>query len=126
MLLIAGPQFSGAPDLPLYAVDCSSAGSNILTGPVLHVKNIKKDQTLKAKIEIPVSETIFFKGVLKPTIEQVYLLSLQKQISIYLLLVPPFVNIPHIYEMESCRIFAILQVPSAIRIHFSFPRKKTT
>ncbi|XP_054840467.1 structural maintenance of chromosomes flexible hinge domain-containing protein 1 isoform X2 [Eublepharis macularius] len=51
--LIVRCKFSGAPDLPLYSVDCSNAMLNILTGPVLHVQNIKKDQTLKAKIEIP-------------------------------------------------------------------------
>ena len=42
----------------MYVVDCSSTGSNILTGPVLYVQNIKKDQTLKAKIEIPVSKVL--------------------------------------------------------------------
>ncbi|KAJ7338716.1 hypothetical protein JRQ81_012618 [Phrynocephalus forsythii] len=51
--LIVHCKFSGAPGLPLYAVDCSSVGSNILTGPVLHVQNIKKDHTLSARIEIP-------------------------------------------------------------------------
>ncbi|XP_060099927.1 structural maintenance of chromosomes flexible hinge domain-containing protein 1 [Heteronotia binoei] len=51
--LIVHCKFSGAPDLPVYAVDCSNAGLNILTGPNLRVQNIKKDQTLKAKIEIP-------------------------------------------------------------------------
>ncbi|KAJ6662198.1 hypothetical protein lerEdw1_012665 [Lerista edwardsae] len=51
--LIVHCKFSGAPDLPVYTVDCSSGGSNVLTGPVLHVQNIKKDQTLKARIEIP-------------------------------------------------------------------------
>lgn len=39
----------------MYSVDCSNAGTNILTGPVIHVLNIKKDQMLKARIEIPVS-----------------------------------------------------------------------
>lgn len=42
----------------MYVVDCSSVGSNILTGPVLHVQNIKKDHILKARIEIPVSKAI--------------------------------------------------------------------
>ncbi|KAH0617797.1 hypothetical protein JD844_016392 [Phrynosoma platyrhinos] len=51
--LIVHCKFSGAPDLPVYTVDCSSAGSNILTGPALHVQNVKKDQILKARIEIP-------------------------------------------------------------------------
>uniref|UniRef100_A0A8D2J829 Structural maintenance of chromosomes flexible hinge domain containing 1 n=1 Tax=Varanus komodoensis TaxID=61221 RepID=A0A8D2J829_VARKO len=56
--LIVHCKFSGATDLPVYAVDCSNAGSNILTGPVLHVQNIKKDQTLTARIEIPSCKTV--------------------------------------------------------------------
>uniref|UniRef100_A0A452GY34 SMC hinge domain-containing protein n=1 Tax=Gopherus agassizii TaxID=38772 RepID=A0A452GY34_9SAUR len=51
--LIVHCKFVGAPNLPVYAVDCSNAGTNILTGPVVHVQNIKKDQMLKARIEIP-------------------------------------------------------------------------
>ncbi|XP_066478874.1 structural maintenance of chromosomes flexible hinge domain-containing protein 1 isoform X2 [Tiliqua scincoides] len=51
--LIVHCKFSGAPDLPVYAVDCSNGGPNMLTGPILHVQNIKKDHTLKARIEIP-------------------------------------------------------------------------
>ncbi|XP_019402215.1 PREDICTED: structural maintenance of chromosomes flexible hinge domain-containing protein 1 [Crocodylus porosus] len=51
--LIVHCKFLGAPELPVYAVDCSNAGTNILTGPVVHVQNIKKDQMLKARIEIP-------------------------------------------------------------------------
>ncbi|CAM5090334.1 unnamed protein product [Eretmochelys imbricata] len=51
--LIVHCKFIGAPNLPVYAVDCSNAGTNILTGPVVHVQNIKKDQMLKARIEIP-------------------------------------------------------------------------
>ncbi|KAK2546229.1 Smchd1 [Columba livia] len=51
--LIVHCKFIGASNLPVYSVDCSNAGTNILTGPVLHVQNIKKDQMLKAKIEIP-------------------------------------------------------------------------
>ncbi|XP_060631107.2 structural maintenance of chromosomes flexible hinge domain-containing protein 1 [Anolis sagrei] len=51
--LIVHCKFSGAPDLPVYTVDCSSTGSNILTGNVLHVQNIKKEQIINAKIEIP-------------------------------------------------------------------------
>ncbi|XP_062836537.1 structural maintenance of chromosomes flexible hinge domain-containing protein 1 isoform X2 [Anolis carolinensis] len=50
--LIVHCKFSGAPDLPVYTVDCSSTGSNILTGNVLHVQNIKKEQIINAKIEI--------------------------------------------------------------------------
>lgn len=48
-------KFLGAPNLPVYVVDCSSSGTSILTGAAIQVQNIKKDQTLKAKIEIPVS-----------------------------------------------------------------------
>uniref|UniRef100_A0A493SXT1 Structural maintenance of chromosomes flexible hinge domain containing 1 n=1 Tax=Anas platyrhynchos platyrhynchos TaxID=8840 RepID=A0A493SXT1_ANAPP len=51
--LIVHCKFLGAANLPVYSVDCSNAGTNILTGPVIHVQNIKKDQMLKAKIEIP-------------------------------------------------------------------------
>ncbi|XP_074843463.1 structural maintenance of chromosomes flexible hinge domain-containing protein 1 isoform X2 [Carettochelys insculpta] len=51
--LIVHCKFIGAPNLPVYAVDCSNAGTNILTGPVVYVQNIKKDQILKARIEIP-------------------------------------------------------------------------
>ncbi|XP_061025692.1 structural maintenance of chromosomes flexible hinge domain-containing protein 1 isoform X2 [Eubalaena glacialis] len=51
--LIVHCKFSGAPNLPLYVVDCSSSGTSILSGPAIQVQNIKKDQTLKAKIEIP-------------------------------------------------------------------------
>ncbi|XP_067146775.1 structural maintenance of chromosomes flexible hinge domain-containing protein 1 isoform X2 [Apteryx mantelli] len=50
--LIVHCKFLGASNLPVYAVDCSNAGTNILTGPVIHVQNIKKDQMLKARIEI--------------------------------------------------------------------------
>ncbi|XP_071458982.1 structural maintenance of chromosomes flexible hinge domain-containing protein 1 isoform X2 [Marmota flaviventris] len=51
--LIVHCKFSGAPNLPVYTVDCSSSGTSILTGSAIHVQNIKKDQTLKARIEIP-------------------------------------------------------------------------
>ncbi|XP_078396761.1 structural maintenance of chromosomes flexible hinge domain-containing protein 1 [Cetorhinus maximus] len=50
--LVVHCKFLGAPNLPVYTVDCSNTGSGILTGPVIHVQNIKKDQTLKARIEI--------------------------------------------------------------------------
>ncbi|XP_012507531.1 PREDICTED: structural maintenance of chromosomes flexible hinge domain-containing protein 1 [Propithecus coquereli] len=63
--LIVHCKFSGAPDLPVYVVDCSSSGTSILTGSAIQVQNIKKDQTLKARIEIlnfkevpPVEKTI--------------------------------------------------------------------
>uniref|UniRef100_A0A8U7ME37 Structural maintenance of chromosomes flexible hinge domain-containing protein 1 n=1 Tax=Corvus moneduloides TaxID=1196302 RepID=A0A8U7ME37_CORMO len=50
--LIVHCKFLGASDLPVYSVDCSNGGTNILTGPVIHVQNIKKDQMLKARIEV--------------------------------------------------------------------------
>ncbi|KAM4686989.1 structural maintenance of chromosomes flexible hinge domain-containing protein 1 isoform 1-T1 [Amazona ochrocephala] len=50
--LVVHCKFLGASNLPVYSVDCSNAGKNILTGPVIHVQNIKKDQVLKARIEI--------------------------------------------------------------------------
>ncbi|XP_053805479.1 structural maintenance of chromosomes flexible hinge domain-containing protein 1 isoform X1 [Vidua chalybeata] len=50
--LIVRCEFLGASDLPVYSVDCSNGGTNILTGPVIHVQNIKKDQILKARFEV--------------------------------------------------------------------------
>ncbi|XP_065524143.1 structural maintenance of chromosomes flexible hinge domain-containing protein 1 isoform X1 [Lathamus discolor] len=50
--LVVHCKFLGASNLPVYSVDCSNAGKNILTGPVIHVQNIKKDQVLKARIEV--------------------------------------------------------------------------
>ncbi|XP_005997938.1 structural maintenance of chromosomes flexible hinge domain-containing protein 1 isoform X1 [Latimeria chalumnae] len=46
-------KFLGALNLPVYTVDCSNTGSGILTGPAIHIQNIKKDQVLKARFEIP-------------------------------------------------------------------------
>ncbi|XP_021120852.1 structural maintenance of chromosomes flexible hinge domain-containing protein 1 isoform X2 [Heterocephalus glaber] len=51
--LIVHCKFLGVPNLPVYVVDCSSSGTSILTGSAIQVQNIKKDQTLKARIEIP-------------------------------------------------------------------------
>ncbi|CAH6792043.1 Smchd1 [Phodopus roborovskii] len=51
--LIVHCKFLGAPGLPVYTVDCSSSGTSILTGSAIQVQNIKKDQTLTARIEIP-------------------------------------------------------------------------
>uniref|UniRef100_A0A8C2LUV8 Structural maintenance of chromosomes flexible hinge domain-containing protein 1 n=1 Tax=Cricetulus griseus TaxID=10029 RepID=A0A8C2LUV8_CRIGR len=51
--LIVHCKFLGAPSLPVYTVDCSSSGTSILTGSAIQVQNIKKDQTLTARIEIP-------------------------------------------------------------------------
>ncbi|KFO81368.1 Structural maintenance of chromosomes flexible hinge domain-containing protein 1, partial [Cuculus canorus] len=50
--LVVQCKFLGASNLPVYSVDCSNAGTNILTGPVIQVQNIKKDQMLKAKFEV--------------------------------------------------------------------------
>lgn len=49
------PQFLGAPNLPVYAVDCSNTGTGILTGPVVHALKLEKDQYVTAIFEIPVS-----------------------------------------------------------------------
>ncbi|XP_072111996.1 structural maintenance of chromosomes flexible hinge domain-containing protein 1 isoform X2 [Mobula birostris] len=62
--LVVHCKFLGAPNLPVYTVDCSNTGTGILTGPVIHVQNIKKDQTLKAKIEL-----VSYKDV--PSLEKV-------------------------------------------------------
>ncbi|XP_007444829.1 structural maintenance of chromosomes flexible hinge domain-containing protein 1-like, partial [Python bivittatus] len=51
--LIVYCKFLGVPGLPVYVADCSNDGTNLLTGPVLHIPNIKNDQTVIAKIEIP-------------------------------------------------------------------------
>ncbi|XP_066579517.1 structural maintenance of chromosomes flexible hinge domain-containing protein 1 isoform X2 [Amia ocellicauda] len=51
-------KFLGAPNLPMYIIDCSNTGVGTLTGPPVYVKNIKKDQTIKAKIEIPSCKNI--------------------------------------------------------------------
>ncbi|XP_036028961.1 structural maintenance of chromosomes flexible hinge domain-containing protein 1 [Onychomys torridus] len=51
--LIVHCKFLGAPSLPVYTVDCSSSGTSILTGSAIQVQNIRKDQTLTARIEIP-------------------------------------------------------------------------
>ncbi|KAG8133497.1 hypothetical protein E2320_011374, partial [Naja naja] len=51
--LLVQCKFLGVPGLPVYKVDFSSPDKNILTGPVLHIQNIKKHPHLKARIEIP-------------------------------------------------------------------------
>ncbi|XP_075682492.1 structural maintenance of chromosomes flexible hinge domain-containing protein 1 [Rhinoderma darwinii] len=51
--LIVHCKFTGAPNLPVYRLDYSTTGSGILTGPPIKIQNIKKIQSLKAKIEIP-------------------------------------------------------------------------
>ncbi|XP_069813827.1 structural maintenance of chromosomes flexible hinge domain-containing protein 1 [Dendropsophus ebraccatus] len=51
--LIVHCKFTGAPNLPVYQLDCSITGHGILSGPPVKVQNIKKVQSLKAKIEIP-------------------------------------------------------------------------
>ncbi|XP_068023001.1 structural maintenance of chromosomes flexible hinge domain-containing protein 1 isoform X2 [Melanerpes formicivorus] len=50
--LIVHCKFLGTSNLPVYSVDCSNGGTNILTGPAIQVQNIKKDKILKARIEI--------------------------------------------------------------------------
>ncbi|KAM3928403.1 structural maintenance of chromosomes flexible hinge domain-containing protein 1 [Leptodactylus fuscus] len=50
--LIVQCKFTGAPNLPVYRLDCSATGSGILTGPPIKIQNIKKMQSLKAKFEI--------------------------------------------------------------------------
>ncbi|XP_075069474.1 structural maintenance of chromosomes flexible hinge domain-containing protein 1 isoform X2 [Mixophyes fleayi] len=51
--LIVHCKFTGAPNLPVYILDCSNTGNGILTGRPIRVQSIKKMQTLKAKFEIP-------------------------------------------------------------------------
>ncbi|KAM8966908.1 structural maintenance of chromosomes flexible hinge domain-containing protein 1 [Pelodytes ibericus] len=51
--LVINCKFSGAPNLPVYTLDCSNSGTGILTGPAIRVQNVKKMQTLKARIDIP-------------------------------------------------------------------------
>ncbi|XP_013927766.1 PREDICTED: structural maintenance of chromosomes flexible hinge domain-containing protein 1-like, partial [Thamnophis sirtalis] len=51
--LLVQCKFLGVPGLPVYCVDYSSPDKNILTGPVLHIQNLKKVQILEAIIEIP-------------------------------------------------------------------------
>ncbi|XP_053324084.1 structural maintenance of chromosomes flexible hinge domain-containing protein 1 [Spea bombifrons] len=50
--LVVQCKFSGASDLPVYTLDCSNTGTGILTGLAIRVQDIKKVQTLKARIEI--------------------------------------------------------------------------
>ncbi|CAH2284879.1 structural maintenance of chromosomes flexible hinge domain-containing 1 [Pelobates cultripes] len=51
--LVVQCKFTGAPNLPVYTLDCSNTGTGILTGAALRVQNIKKAQILTARIEIP-------------------------------------------------------------------------
>ncbi|KAM6457251.1 structural maintenance of chromosomes flexible hinge domain-containing protein 1 isoform 3-T4 [Liasis olivaceus] len=51
--LIVHCKILGVPGLPVSVADCSNDGTNTLTGPVLHIPNIKNNQTLTAKIDIP-------------------------------------------------------------------------
>ncbi|XP_039610777.1 structural maintenance of chromosomes flexible hinge domain-containing protein 1 [Polypterus senegalus] len=51
--LLVHCKFAGVPNLPVYTVDCSTTGFGILTGPVVHIKKLKKDQVLNARFEIP-------------------------------------------------------------------------
>lgn len=51
--LVVNCKFLGAPNLPVYAVDCSNTGTGILTGPVVHALKLEKDQYVTAIFEIP-------------------------------------------------------------------------
>ncbi|KAG9479018.1 hypothetical protein GDO78_012604, partial [Eleutherodactylus coqui] len=51
--VLEGRYFTGASNLPVYQLDCSTTGSGILTGAPIKIQNIKKMHLLKAKIEIP-------------------------------------------------------------------------
>ncbi|KAM4026795.1 structural maintenance of chromosomes flexible hinge domain-containing protein 1 [Anomaloglossus baeobatrachus] len=51
--LIVQCKFTGAPNLPVYQLDCSTSGIGILTGPPIKIQNMKKMQLIKAKISIP-------------------------------------------------------------------------
>ncbi|XP_034285438.1 structural maintenance of chromosomes flexible hinge domain-containing protein 1 isoform X2 [Pantherophis guttatus] len=51
--LLVQCKFLEVPGLPVYVVDYSSPDKNILTGPVLHIQNVKEVQRLEARIEIP-------------------------------------------------------------------------
>ncbi|XP_041101320.1 structural maintenance of chromosomes flexible hinge domain-containing protein 1 [Polyodon spathula] len=51
--LVVNCKFLGAPNLPVYTVDCSNTGTGILTGPVVHALKLEKDQYVTAIFEIP-------------------------------------------------------------------------
>ncbi|XP_035269708.1 structural maintenance of chromosomes flexible hinge domain-containing protein 1 [Anguilla anguilla] len=51
--LIVQCQLQGAPNLPMAAVDCSNSGTGLLLDKPLHIKNIQKDQVIKAKFDVP-------------------------------------------------------------------------
>ncbi|CAH1248010.1 SMCHD1 [Branchiostoma lanceolatum] len=56
-------KFTGCSGLPTYSVDCSNTGRGVLTGDVIQVRNMKKEQSLRAIISCP-----SFKGI--PAIEK--------------------------------------------------------
>uniref|UniRef100_A0A8C9QY59 Structural maintenance of chromosomes flexible hinge domain containing 1 n=1 Tax=Scleropages formosus TaxID=113540 RepID=A0A8C9QY59_SCLFO len=51
--LIVRCQFQGAPDLPMDAVDCSNTGTGLFTDKPLWLKNLRADQVVTAKFDIP-------------------------------------------------------------------------
>ncbi|KAJ8376703.1 hypothetical protein SKAU_G00072830 [Synaphobranchus kaupii] len=51
--LIVQCQLQGAPNLPMEAVDCSNTGTGLLFDKPLYIKNIQKDQVIKAKFDVP-------------------------------------------------------------------------
>ncbi|KAI8505876.1 inactivation of X chromosome by DNA methylation [Branchiostoma belcheri] len=56
-------KFTGSSGLPTYSVDCSNTGRGVLTGDLIHVRNMKKEHVLKAVISCP-----SFRGI--PAIEK--------------------------------------------------------
>ncbi|KAI1889131.1 hypothetical protein AGOR_G00175910 [Albula goreensis] len=56
--LIVRCQLQGAPNLPIAAVDCSNTGTGQLLDKQLYIKNIKKEETIVAKFDIPSLENI--------------------------------------------------------------------
>ena len=45
-------QFSGAPGLPTYALDCANTGQGTITGPPLHIAKMTEETKLTAKLEL--------------------------------------------------------------------------
>uniref|UniRef100_A0A8C5QBI3 Structural maintenance of chromosomes flexible hinge domain containing 1 n=1 Tax=Leptobrachium leishanense TaxID=445787 RepID=A0A8C5QBI3_9ANUR len=56
--LVVQCKFTGAPNLPVYTLDCSNTGTGILTGPALRIQNPKQSPILKSKIEIPACKDV--------------------------------------------------------------------
>ncbi|XP_061095529.1 structural maintenance of chromosomes flexible hinge domain-containing protein 1 [Conger conger] len=51
--LIVQCQLLGAPSLPMAAVDCSNTGTGLLLDKPLYIKNVQKEQIIKAKFDVP-------------------------------------------------------------------------